>query len=100
MVGAVLALQAMLWLAVGLPPRRLLRAVGKLWGFALFVLISYALTRESPEIDRWIAIGSWHQAINVGALPIAALMLMRIVAVILASQIVRVGDPRAIAQGL
>src|SRR5262249_6723898 len=58
-LAALLALQVALWLAAGLPPRRLVRQITKLWGFTLFVLASYALTSESPEVDRWIAIGGW-----------------------------------------
>ncbi|MCC6558105.1 MAG: hypothetical protein IT372_34590 [Polyangiaceae bacterium] len=51
-IGALLALQAALWLTVGLPPRRLPRQVLKLWGFALFILASYAFTAEDPALDR------------------------------------------------
>ena len=53
-VGALLAAQIVLWLGLSLGVRRLVRQVTKLWGFALFVLVSYALTADAPEVDRWI----------------------------------------------
>ena len=51
-VAPLLALQVVLWLVVGLGPRRLVRQVVKLWAFVAFIVISYAVTSESPEVDR------------------------------------------------
>ena len=51
---SALGLQVVLWFVVGYAPGRLVRQITKLWGFALFVIGSYALTSEAPEIDRWV----------------------------------------------
>ena len=89
----LVAVQAALWLAVGLGPRRLLRQIMKLWGFALFIVVSFALTSEDPAIDRWITLraGAWELPLklNVTGAILGLLMVMRVLAVVLASQIAR-----------
>src|ERR1043165_1267323 len=50
--------------AVRIPPRRILRSILKLWGFALVVLISYALVPEDPAVDRWVQL--WRGSLNGG----------------------------------
>lgn len=99
---ALLGLQTVLWLTVRLGARRLVRQVAKLWGFAAFIVVSYALTSEAPEIDRWVELPVLGSALrlNVGGVAVALTMLGRVVVVVLASQIARAGDERAIAQGL
>lgn len=103
-IALLAAVQAALWLLVGLPLRRLLRQIGKLWGFALFLLASYALTAEDPAIDRWVRLPlpftSATLALNAGGAALGALMILRVLAVVLASQVARAGDARAIAAGL
>ncbi len=91
---------AVLWLVVKLPPRRLLRQVLKLWGFALFVLVSYAFFANNPATDRWEQLPIVPVRINVSALVLGCLMILRVIAVILASQVARAGDVRAVAAGL
>jgi hypothetical protein len=101
-VGIACAVHMGLWLAVGLPARRLLRQVLKLWGFAVFITLSYALMKDDPATDRWIGLSFFGTEIPInttGALT-GVTMVVRIVTVILASQICRVGDPRAVASGL
>ena len=93
LAGALLILS----FAVRIPPRRILRSILKLWGFALVVLISYALVREDPAVDRWVQL--WRIPLNVGGVQVGAVMLLRVISVALASQIARAGDPRAIATG-
>lgn len=93
LTGALLVLS----FAVRIPPRRILRSILKLWGFALVVLISYALVREDPSVDRWVQL--WRIPLNVGGVQVGAVMLLRVISVALASQIARAGDPRAIATG-
>jgi len=93
LTGALLVLS----FAVRIPPRRILRSILKLWGFALVVLISYALVREDPAVDRWVQL--WRIPLNVGGVQVGAVMLLRVISVALASQIARAGDPRAIATG-
>jgi hypothetical protein len=101
-VAAVVIVQLGLWLAVGLPARRLARQLGKLLGFAAFLIGSYALTADTPATDRWIEL---HLAgvglqVNVGGAITGGLLVLRLLAVILASQVARAGDPRAVARGL
>ncbi|MGO8997410.1 MAG: hypothetical protein ACLQVI_29190 [Polyangiaceae bacterium] len=102
-LSVLLLAQGVLWLALGLGARRLLRQVTKLWGFALFILLSFALTKEDPALDRWIhpeVLPGVHVAINVTGALVGVAMLVRIVVVVLASQVARAGDGRAIAAGL
>ncbi len=101
-VAAVLALQVILWLVVGLPPRRLLRQVGKLWLFSLVILLSYAFTAQDPATDRWVPVDllGWTLRVNVPGAWAGLAMVLRLLTVVLASQVARAGDPRAVAQGL
>jgi hypothetical protein len=102
-VAGVVATQLVLWPLVGLPARRLARHVLKLWGFALFLVVSYALTADDPATDRWLHValsGGTSLALNVTGALTGALLVLRVLAVILASQVARAGDARAIAQGL
>src|SRR5690242_17863154 len=94
-VAIVLGVQAVLWFVVRLPPKKLIRNVLKLWGFVAFIIASYALTRESPEIDRWVHLTLWRStlSLNVGGALIGCTMVLRVIAVVLASQVARAGDP-------
>src|SRR4029077_15838622 len=58
----------------------------------------YAFFEEDPATDRWVKISA--VSINVSGLQTGALMLLRVISVILASQISRAGDVRAIVAGL
>lgn len=103
-VALLAALQALLWLVVRLPPQRLFRQIGKLWFFILFIVVSYSLTSEDPETDRWQrftvpGLGS-SIAINTAGALLGAVMALRLLTVVLGSQVARAGDPRAIAAGL
>src|SRR4051794_6047157 len=97
-VAIVGGIQVVLWLALGLGPKRLLRQVSKLWGFALFITASYALTAEDPAIDRWIRVSVWRAEIpiNVAGAVVGIVMIARVLTVVLASQVARAGDSRAI----
>ena len=101
-IAILVAAQAALWLIVGIGARRLGRQVFKLWGFAAFVVASYALTAEDPAIDRWTALDVWkiHLPINVGGALLGVVMVLRVLCVVMASQVARAGDSRAIAAGL
>jgi hypothetical protein len=91
------------WLAVGLPARRLLRQVGKLWALAAFILIFYSFFSSPVSgVDRWIdlSLGDRTLRVNAGGFALGLLMFLRVVAVVLASQISRAGDPRALGAGL
>ena len=102
LLGAIAVALAACWLLVGLGARRLLRQFTKLWGFAALILVSYALTAEDPALDRWSQVSAlgFRVAINVSGLATGLAMLLRVVALVLASQVARAGDPRAIALGL
>ena len=66
--------------------------------FALFIVASYALTRQDATVDRWI---HFHGVkINLGGATVGLLMVVRVLAVVMASQVARAGDPRAVAHGL
>jgi Cobalt transport protein len=98
-VAALLGAQCVLWLAVGLPPRRLVRQIFKLWGFALLLVASYLLTgSDDGEPVQWIR---WHfLKINPAGALVALKMILRIATIVVASQVAKAGDPRAIAAGL
>jgi hypothetical protein len=101
-VGAVVAVQATLWLVVGLGAQRLWRQIRKLWFFTLFIVVSYALTSEDPATDAWVRLRllSWVIPVNLAGAPAGLTMVLRIVGVILAAQVARAGDGRAVAAGL
>ena len=102
LVAALAASQALAWLAVGLGWRRLARQFKKLLGFALFIVGSYALTAEDPATDRWVRVHlHWFDVpINTTGAILGVAMVLRVLAVVLASQVARAGDGRAIAAGL
>ncbi len=102
LVGGVLAVHIGLWFAVGLPAWRLLRQCVKLWVFALLIVVSYALTGQDPLTDHWVTLDlfGWQPAINTHGLEAGITMVLRLLTVVMASQIARAGDPRAVARGL
>ena len=83
-VGAVAVAQLVAWAALGREPRRILRQLRKLIGISVVIIAAFALT----EPDR-----------AQGAIT-GGVMVLRILAVVAASQLVRLGDTRAIASGL
>ncbi len=101
-VAAVVALQVALWLVVGLGAGRLARQIRKLWFFTLFIVVSYALTSEDPTTDSWRSLHllSWTIRVNLAGALAGLTMVLRIVGVILAAQVARAGDGRAVAAGL
>ena len=101
-LGALAASQAALWLIVGLGWRRLVRQLTKLAGIATIVLLSFAFFSEDPTGDRWIhqQLLGFEIPINVGGLALGGAMVLRIVAIVLGSQVARAGNEQAIAEGL
>ena len=97
---AVFGLQVLLWFAVRLPPRLLLKRIAKLWVFFAFIVGSYALFQYDPTIDRWVAVPGVGFKVNATGAFEGLLMVLRVVCVVLASQVARAGDPRAISGGL
>src|SRR5438132_10082926 len=94
MAATAAGILAVLWIACGLPPKRLARQVYKLIPFTLFILGSYALTKEDAGIDRWIELHGIK--LNLGGAAIGLLMVLRVLAVVMASQVARAGDVRAV----
>jgi len=82
-VAAATIVQLALWLGVGLGWRLLGRQLLKFASFAAFLIVSYAIT-------------GWTTA----SLITGAIMALRVLCIVLASQIARAGDSRAIASGL
>ena len=103
-VGIVAAVQAVLWLSVGLGIPRLLRQLRKLSLFLGFILVCFALVRNDPATDRWQTLiipgVGWGIDINLSGALVGLTMVMRVLAVVLASQVIRAGDPKALAAGL
>ncbi|WP_428261530.1 CbiQ family ECF transporter T component [Haliangium sp.] len=101
-VGLVAGAQLGLWLGLGLGVRRLGRQLRKLALFLSVIVIAYALVGADPATDRWHTVRVLGLAIDVnlsGALA-GVTMALRVIAVVLASQVARAGDPRALAAGL
>ncbi len=103
-VAAIAAAQAVVWLVVGLGAKRLARQIWKLWFFTLFIVASYALTGgDDGEATHWVrvhVVDSWALRVNLAGALAGLVMVLRIVAVILAAQVARAGDGRAVAAGL
>ncbi len=103
-VGTVAAIQAVLWMAVGLGVPRLLRQLRKLALFLGFILACFALVTNDPATDRWrtlvIPVLHWGIDINLSGALVGLTMVMRVLSVVLASQVIRAGDPKALAAGL
>ncbi len=101
-VGVVCMAQLGIWFAVGLRWRQLLRQLSKLWLFAGLIVVSYALTTQDPATDRWLelSIAGTVLPFNTAGAWAGLLMVARLVTVVLASQVARAGDARAVSAGL
>ncbi len=101
-VGVVCLAQLMLWFAVGLRGRPLLRQLAKLWLFAALIVLSYALSPQDLATDRWLelSIAGAILPLNTAGAWAGLLMVLRLVTVVLASQVARAGDVRAVSAGL
>lgn len=102
MVGVVLAVQIVLWLRLDLGLRPLGRQVRKLALFLGVIFIAFSLVSHDPATDRWrtLAIAGLALKINQTGVLLGLTMVLRVLAVVLASQVARAGDPRALAAGL
>lgn len=98
----IAALQVALWQALGLGAQRLLRQLRKLSLFCGLIFVAYALVSEDPATDRWIdvTVGPLVVEVNTHGALVGMTMVLRILAVVLASHVARAGDPRALAMGL
>src|SRR5213595_3542455 len=76
MAATAAGVLAALWLLVGLPPARLGRQLYKLIPFGVFIVASYALTKEDASVDRWIEFHGLK--LNLGGAAIGVLMILRV----------------------
>src|SRR5687768_5328284 len=76
-LAAIAASQVLLWLVVGLGPRRLLRQVWKLAGIASIIVLSFAFFGEDPGADAWVeeSLFGVEIPINVGGLAAGGAMV-------------------------
>jgi hypothetical protein len=102
MVAGVAAAMAIAWLAVGLGARPLVRQATKLVTISIVIVLGYALFAEDPATDRWVTLDLhwWELDVNVSGAAAGLAMALRILTVVLASQVARAGDMRALARGL
>jgi len=100
--AAVTASQMLAWLVLDLGLGALARQVRKLSLLLSVILVAYALVGEDPTTDRWqsYAVFGWTIDINIVGFEQGLAMVLRILAVVLASHVARAGDPRALAAGL
>jgi hypothetical protein len=106
MVAIAAGAQVLLWLGLGIGVRKLLRQVRKLFLFLAVIQIAYALVTNDPATDRWqtyvltlFGLG-WEIDVNLSGAMVGLTMVLRVLAVVLASQVIRAGDTRAFAAGL
>ena len=102
LIGALCGLQVVLWHTVGLTFRSLLRQLKKLALYLGVICIAYSLVTHDPSTDTWstyLVLGLELRINHSGAL-VGMMMCLRIVAIVLASQLIRTHDARAIAAGL
>ena len=102
MVAAVLGIQLVLWFAVRLSVGQLVRQVSKLALFLAVIQIAYSLVTNDPATDRWQTLDllSFEIDVNVTGAVYGFTMVLRVLTVVITSQVVRAGDPRALAAGL
>jgi hypothetical protein len=92
------AAQAVLALAAGVPIVRIARAARKLVGYAVALAVTFALFPDESD-PHWVQLLPG-LSISLGGLETAGLMAVRLLAVVLLSELVRTGDPSAFATGL
>jgi hypothetical protein len=87
---------------VGLSPLAIARDIRRLWLFGLLLLLSFSLLPVDTGTDQWTEVGSGSLAfsLNLTGARHGLLMILRILNVLVASQLVRAGDPAILARGL
>ena len=103
-LSALLFLQLVLWLYLGLPLKTLRRTFKKLLFFIIFVLLTFTFfPSESTPSDVWInfSILDLSVRLNLTGLILGILMSLRVLTVVIASMIVQLsGAPGELVQGL
>lgn len=102
MVAIAAGALAIAWLALGLGARALARQLQKLLALSALIVGAYAVFAIDPATDRWVTLDLrwWELDVNTTGALAGVAMVLRILAVVLASHVARAGDPRAIATGL
>ena len=105
-IGALCAVEVGALIFLGHPVATITRTLRKLFFFLAVILIAYSLVEGDPGTARWVtlemtSIASWLsiEVNKTGALE-GLVMVLRVVAIVLASHLARTGDPRALASGL
>ncbi len=88
------------WFAAKQQPRLLLRKARKILLLSLVLITAYASFAGDPTQDTWQSFRYWPWQINMYGLTHGIVMVLRIWIIVLASHLVRVGNPQAIAKGL
>lgn len=100
---ALVGAHGVAWRIAGLSWRQLARQLVKLGSFLIVILLAYALMPMEPAVDRWMPVDAWGLFtfdINTTGLAVGGAMVLRLVIIVLASQVARAGDPQAIVAGL
>ena len=102
LVGLIALAQLIALLALRVPLAQIFRALRKLFFFLAVILIAYALIEGDPNTATWKSLDIiwWQLNVNTAGAVEGLTMVLRVIAVVLASHGVRVGDPRALAKGL
>ena len=103
-IVGLLALQLGLWLLSGLPLAGVWAGIRRLRLFFLVIILSYAFMGVAePDTDSWypVSIGSWTLEINLAGIQLAMLMCLRVMALVIGSNWVRLSSPQgAFVHGL
>jgi energy-coupling factor transporter transmembrane protein EcfT len=102
-LAALAGAHAVAWPVVGLPLQQLMRQLAKLGGFLIVLLVTYALVPMNPALDRWVPVDVWGMFsfdVNSAGLAVGGAMVLRVLTIVLASQVARAGNPQAIVSGL
>lgn len=101
-VGAVAAAQVIILIAVGTPIADLARTFRKLFVFLAVIFVAYSLVEGDPGTADWhtYSVLWWAIDVNHAGATVGLIMVLRVIAVVLASSVARAGDPRALATGL
>lgn len=92
------AAQVVLAIAAGVGPVRIVRSARRLLGYGAALAVTFALFPDEGD-PRWVHVPVVG-VISLGGLQLAGLMMVRIFAVVVASEFVRSGAPSAFAEGL
>jgi hypothetical protein len=95
---AVAVAQVVIALAAGVPPARIAALARKLLPFGAALAVTFAFFPDEGD-PQWLTIPPG-VSVSVGGLVLAGLMLLRLFAIVLASEAIRGSDPSAFARGL